>query len=173
MEESVKRALCSHLADLGLFEVISEQEWRLAGFEGTSGGNEAVKEFLKTRVNELASTDAGFALNFFLSDPPIRPDPEFMRVEEPIPSTPSKGLFQREKKTLPKGSADPSNLQIVKKVGRQMGSYITLEKEFIDRVAGTHTSRAEARKIFNVALAKIGSKAKPQSWEQISRRRHK
>ncbi|CCQ91658.1 hypothetical protein NITGR_750016 [Nitrospina gracilis 3/211] len=94
-------------------------------------------------------------------------------MDEPAPSVRSKGLFQREKKTLPKGSADPSNLQIVKKVGRQMGSYITLEKEFIARIVGTYTTRAEARKIFNAALVKIRDKAQPQSWEQISRRRHK
>ncbi|MCF8720538.1 hypothetical protein [Nitrospina gracilis] len=173
VEIRVRQALCLYLADLGLFEVVSEQEWRLIGFDGPVEDEEAVRKYLKKRVSELACTDAGFALVYFLNDPPDRPEPEFLRMEEPPPSARSKGLFPREKKIPPKGSADPSNLQIVKKVGRQMGSYIALEKEFIDRVVGTHTTRAEARKIFNAALAKIRSKAKPQSWEQISRRRHK
>ena len=64
-------------------------------------------------------------------------------------------------------------MQIVKKMGRQMESFMELEKTFLEKLQGTRTTRKDARKIFNFALSKIKQKAEPQSWEQLSRRRHR
>ncbi|CAI2718230.1 hypothetical protein [Nitrospina watsonii] len=169
----LSRALFLHLADLDLFEAAGDNAWRLNGFAGNEADADALHAFLQARTRELACTEAGFALIYFLKNPPQRPEPEFLKQGKQGPPPRSKDLFRSEKKALPKGSADPSNLQIVKKVGRQMESFMALEKQFIERVQGTHTTRRDARKIYNAALGKIRDRAAPQSWEQISRRRHK
>lgn len=172
LDAALGRALFLHLADLGVFEPDTEDHWRLKDYEGAPDEDEAVRGFLQERLRGLACTEAGFALVYFMKDPPARPEPEFMKTtEEGSPR--SKKLFDKETKTLPKGSSDPSNLQIVKKIGRQLQSYMDLEKQFIERLEGTHTTRRDARRIFNAALEKIGNKAERRSWEQLSRRRHK
>ncbi|WP_042251125.1 hypothetical protein [Nitrospina gracilis] len=65
LEPPLQKALSLHLADLGLFKAVSENEWRLVGFEGLMEDEVAVREFMKKRVSELACTDAGFALVYF------------------------------------------------------------------------------------------------------------
>jgi hypothetical protein len=171
LDAPLGRALFLHLADLGVFEADTGDAWRLKDFEGSLDDVEALLAFLHKRLRELTCTDAGFALIYFMKDPPQRPEPEFLKTKE-TKSRPKK-LFDKEPKTLPKESSDPSNLQIVKKIGKQLQSFVDLEKQFIERVQGPHTTRQDARRIFNAALEKFGNKAERRSWEQLSRRRHK
>lgn len=165
------QALFTYLADLGVFTEEADGAWRLNGFDGPLDNAEALKAFLERRVREAASIPAGFALVYFMRNPPERPEPEFLKTKEA--TTPPAKLFGKEPKTLPRRSSDPSNLQIVKKVGRQLQSFIEMENQFIEQVQGCHTTRQAARRIFNAVLEKIGNKAERRDWEQLSRRRHK
>ncbi|NIP99626.1 MAG: hypothetical protein GWM98_03650, partial [Nitrospinaceae bacterium] len=74
---------------------------------------------------------------------------------------------------MPERASDFSNLQIVKKVGRQLKPFLELEKNLLSRLQGPHTGKEDAQKIFNYILGKTQHKAQPRQWEQLSRRRHK
>ncbi len=74
---------------------------------------------------------------------------------------------------LDRPSSNLSNLQLVKKYGRQVQSFVELEKSFTDKLLGEHTTLKEARKLFNFILSRMKQKTEPRPWEQLSRRRHK
>ena len=73
----------------------------------------------------------------------------------------------------PERASDLSNLQIVKKVGRQLEPFLKAESTIVSRLIGEHTSKADARLLFNYMFGKMGSKAQPRKWEQLSRKRHR
>ncbi len=79
----------------------------------------------------------------------------------------------RREQHAEKKASDLSNLQIVKKIGRQLEPFIELEKKFNQCVEGPNTSKEEARILFSYLLGKNREKGKPREWEQLSRRRHK
>jgi len=158
-------ALCCHLVDLGVLEKSDGENWRLA----QSGDSSlTVDEEMKKRLNDLCATEQGFALRYFLKDPPpIAND----NLDEDVPEADHKSTSNPQ--LLGQKTSNLSNLQIVKKYGRQVQSFIELEKSYTEKLLGPHTTSKEARKIFNFILSRLQQKTEPRSWEQLSRRRHK
>lgn len=167
VDETLVKAFLHHLADLGFFRVEGER-WTANDIDGDFTADRWRAELLQ-RLDVLSATERGFVAHFFLGHksgfPPHFPDElhlDASSAKEP-PAKPA----------LPGRAADLSNLQIVKKLGRQMQPFIELEKNFLARLAGPFTCTEDARKIFNYVLGKTHLKTTPMKWEQLGRRRHK
>lgn len=160
MPVEVVRAFFHHLADLGMFASRGEDLWYIP--EETS--EVPTREVIIQQLSVYAKKEASIIPYFILQDKDL---PDIFSFKAKLHTyQPAVGL---------KGvkSSDLSNLQIVKKVGRQMEPFIELEKSFVNHVIGPHTSPEEARILFNYALERSQEKVKPRPWEQLSRRRHK
>lgn len=158
-------ALCGHLADLGVLEKVEEENW---GFKPHLEGSLTIEEEMGKRLNDLCATEQGFALRYFLKDPPpVSNDTQ----DEETSGTESKPGSNPQ--LLDQKTSNLSNLQLVKKYGRQVQSFIELEKSYTEKLIGPQTTLKEARKIFNFVLSRMQQKTEPRAWEQLSRRRHK
>lgn len=164
-------AFMHHFADLGIFESVGDEgRWKLAGIDFDST-DKSIREKVLDRLEIVSATTAGFAVACFLGRPAnIAPAKKEISQSSPAKRTPLK--FKGETPNLEKAS-DLSNLQIVKKVGRQLQPFLEVEKETVSRLLGTHTQSREARLIFNFILRHTQTKAEPKKWEQLSRKRHK
>ncbi len=163
--------LLHHLADLKVVGKKDEGQWEVAGFSGSSPEAEDTGRF-RILLIDLCRSERGFAIKFFLKDLPeeialTAQDPEGFKGHL------SDGLVGEEGQVLPRSSSNLSNLQIVKKVGRQLSPLIELETWYLKHLEGVHTTRQEARHLFNFILGRIKPKQEPRAWEQLSRRRHK
>jgi hypothetical protein len=168
VDAELAKAFLHHLADIGLFRVDGES-WTAEGIDGGLPADRLRAELLP-RLDALSATERGFAAHFFLAHksglPPVLP--EGLQLDAPQAKSPS-----TRQTALPGRTADPSNLQIVKKLSRQLQPFLDLEKNFLARLAGTFTTRQDAQKIFHYVLGKIHPKTAPMRWEQLSRRKHK
>ena len=174
INEDQARSLFLHLADLGVFELDQAGIWKLQDHEPIKTPA-AVKSFIKKSLTELAQTEEGFAIDYFLAGSSQIPE-EVSKVPEKDSDSASrnkKKVFSSSKKSTPAKTSDPSTLQIVKKYGRQIQSFMELEQDMVDRLMGKHTTKSDARRIFNFVLGKMKVKTQPRPWEQLSRRRHK
>lgn len=160
-------ALCCHLADLGVLEKVGKEDWRLIP---TSDSSLTVKEEIGKRLSDLCDTEQGFALRYFLKDPP---PPSIVKGIYGEGATGMEDKLESNPQLLDQRTSNLSNLQIVKKYGRQVQSFIELETSYTEKLLGPQTTLKEARKIFNFILSRMQQKTEPRSWEQLSRRRHK
>jgi hypothetical protein len=167
VEDATVSALCYHLADLGVLEKSGDENWKLTS---SSQSSLPVEEEMSRLLNDLCATEKGFALRYFLEDPPPS-----QTTDEPQDqgSSEAKENPKSNPQLLDQKTSNLSNLQIVKKYGRQVQSYIELEKSYTQKLLGSHTTLKEARKIFNFILSRMQQKTEPRPWEQLSRRRHK
>lgn len=154
-------AFMHHFADLGVFEAVDVNRWILSGVdENLSPTEDAIRDQLEI----LSRTQDGFAVAYFLGR---RPEPSLPKLKDSSVSQPVVKTPEREI------ASDLSNLQIVKKVGRQLQPFLDFEKETVSRLQGKHTQAKEVRLIFNFILRQTLQKAVPKKWEQLSRKRHK
>jgi hypothetical protein len=165
LEDETLYSLLNYLIDLGL--LISTEndsfEW-----QGLSNDVERVEQIrvMQTDFLRLSQSEPGFALPFF-----VKIDTELPTLESLI-ETKEKNV---KSKTIsqPKSSSDLSNFQIVKKVGRQLEPFLKAESAIVSRLIGVRTTKADAQQLFHYIFGKIGSKAEPRKWEQLSRKRHR
>lgn len=172
--EDVVRALILHLADLGLFFPTGEDAWGVSGVE-TTQSPAGIGTALAGRVESLGRSEQGRFLPYFLG-------PRAGGALPGIPGAtdaPQPPVSPAEPGSLEKAGlegrrvSDLSNLQIVKKVGRQFQPFLEMEKKFLATVVGRYASREDAGRLFNYILAQTQEKGKSRPWEQLSRRRHK
>ena len=165
LDDETIYALLNYLIDLGLI-VFTENdsfEW-----QGLSKDVERVEKIrvMQTDFLRMSQSEPGFALPFF-----VRIDIELPTLESLIvtkeKNVKSKIISQ------PKSSSDLSNFQIVKKVGRQLEPFLKAESTIVSRLIGARTNKADAQQLFHYIFGKIGSKAQPRKWEQLSRKRHR
>lgn len=167
VNEATVAALCGHLADLGVLAKTGEEDWQLVS---PSDGTMEVEKVLEQRLYDLCASESGFALRYFLKNPPVSkimsdsPDQQKSNTAADSKSNPQ---------LLDQKTSNLSNLQLVRKYGRQVESFVELEKSYTEKLLGPHTTLKEARKIFNFMLSRMKQKTEPRSWEQLSRRRHK
>jgi hypothetical protein len=160
-------AYMHHFADLGILESIAEEgKWQLSGIDSDSC-SENIRQKVFDQLEVLSHTTAGFAVACFLGRRPELPPAEKESSGRDASSKINAGAPNREI------ASDLSNLQIVKKVGRQLQPFLELEKTTVSRLLGNHTQLKEARTIFNFILRHTKTKAEPKKWEQLSRKRHK
>ncbi len=121
-------------------------------------------------LKEESETQGGFAIGYFLRSKPKKyfpkNPPEILKekLEKPV----KKNIF-----SAPGKASDLSNLQIVKKVGKQLLPFLELENKYISTLKGEYVSKDDAKRLFQYILPQIKEKGKPKQWEQLSRRRHK
>ena len=124
-------------------------------------------QVMRDGMIRIAHTEIGFAMPFFIG---------FKKLKLPAIESllESKVLAVRNKNTpKPEVASDLSNLQIVKKVGRQLKPFLEAETIIVKRLIGKRTSKADARNLFQYMFGKMNSKAQPRKWEQLSRKRHR
>ncbi len=164
-------AFMHHFADMEILESTADMgKWKLAGIDLNSNP-ENIRDQVKGRLETVSRTQDGFAVAFFLGR-----STEIPAVNKETSESPSeKRTAPKIKKNTPNReiASDLSNLQIVKKVGRQLQPFLEMEKATVSRLVGTHTQPKEARVIFNFILRHTKTKAEPKKWEQLSRKRHK
>mgnify|MGYP003690142199 FL=1 len=165
LDDETIYALLNYLIDLGL--IVSTEndffEW-----QGLSKDVQRVEKIrvMQTDFLRLSQSEPGFALPFFV------------RIDTGLPTLESL-IETNEKKAKskiigqPAASSDLSNLQIVKKVGRQLEPFLKAESAIVTRLIGVHTTKSDAQQLFHYIFGKIGSKAEPRKWEQLSRKRHR
>ena len=159
-------ALCGHLADLGILQKTGEDNW---SFVGLPGSLLKAEQGVEQRLIDIGATEKGFALRYFLKNFSLS---QVTDVESPE-SSETENNSTNNPELLGQKTSNLSNLQIVKKYGRQVQSFVQLEKKYTEKLLGPHTTLREARKIFNFILGRMKQKTEPRSWEQLSRRRHK
>ena len=167
-------SLFLHLADLEVFAEGEENLWVLRHPE-TINTPSAVKSFIEKRLTDLAQTEEGFAIGYFLTGSSKTPK-EVSKDPDKNSDKPPSGKKEHpgsSNKSLPAKTSDPSTLQIVKKYGRQIQSFMELEQDMVGRLMGKRVTKSDARRIFNFVLGKMKVKTEPRPWEQLSRRRHK
>jgi len=167
VDDATVTALCGHLADLGVLEKTGKENWKLVPY---TEGSLPVEEEIKKILDDLCVTEKGFALRYFLkehSSPQITDNSHGQETSE------TKVDPKNNPQLLDQRTSNLSNLQLVKKYGRQVESFVELEKSYTERLLGPHTTLKEARKIFNFVLSRMKQKTEPRPWEQLSRRRHK
>ena len=165
LEDETLYALLNYLIDLGLL-VSTENDF--LEWQGLSNDVERVEKIrvMQTDFLRLSQSEPGFALPFFV------------RIDTGLPTLESL-IETKEKKAKskiigqPEASSDLSNLQIVKKVGRQLEPFLIAESTIVSRLIGVRTTKADAQQLFHYIFGKIGSKAEPRKWEQLSRKRHR
>ena len=93
-------------------------------------------------------------------------------LPDELESSESDTVLSKDRPLISK-SSDLSNLQIVKKVGRQLSPFLEMEKKYIARLEGPQTSKKDAQKMYQYIFGKTFQKSTPLPWQQLSRRRHK
>ena len=156
------RPLIKHLADLGAFENCGDDIWALANSEAPDS-RERIRDDLSRHFVSLRQKESGFILKYFSRE--IHPGMEFDLPAKDAGFTKSGGGL--------KITADLSNYQIVRKMGRQLSPFIELENDIVSRLEGRHVTRSDAKILFKFVLSKMRKAEKPRQWEQISRKRHK
>ena len=166
LEDETLYALIKYLIDLGLLVPSENDSLRWRGLVNDLEKDEQ-RSVMQTDLLRVSKSEPGFALPFFIRLQTVK-----LPTLESLVGTVEK---KAESKTIPKPerSSDLSNLQIVKKVGRQLEPFLKAESTIVSRLIGEHTTKSDARRLFHYIFGKLGSKAQPRKWEQLSRKRHR
>ena len=168
LEGEIIVAFLHYLADLKVFNITSDSGWELDGFPGK--WNEDIIKKTSAKLKNLCGTEKGFAVGYFLRgnnkyEP--RCGPENMNSNSMSKSLDKERIFDSQK------SSNLSNLQIVKKVGRQLSPFLDMEKKYLKQLKGGHVNEKEAQLLYRYILTKMLPKPAPLPWQQLSCRRHK
>jgi hypothetical protein len=166
LEDETLYAFLNYLMDLGLIVPTENDSLRWRSLASDLEWHEQ-KPLMQAELLTVSQTKLGFALPFFIKFESI----ELPTLESLIGTDEKKSRSKIIPK--PERASDLSNLQIVKKVGRQLGPFLKAESTIVSRLIGEHTAKNDARRLFNYMFGKMGSKAQPRKWEQLSRKRHR
>ncbi len=160
-----------YLADLNVLEYQPGRNLRLTGIKEGVMADE-VKNYLHNSLDDLRVTKGGFAIVYFLSCfSEEKPPP--LKLENSSPQQERKSFFGKNISSGKTKSSDLSNLQIVKKWGDQLRTYLDLEQQTIARLRGKYTSQEDAQWLFSYILNKTRQQAPAKKWEQVSRKKHR
>ena len=166
LEEGTVYSLLHYLEDLELLVPGENIEFVWKDLpEGLS--LEEKVQFIQNGLKKMASTKLGFALPFFIKIENV----ELPTIQSMVES--GKNFDENKRYFKSETTSDLSNLQIVKKVGKQLKPFLEAEKSIVERLTGKHMSKSDARKLFQYIFGKINVKAPPKKWEQLSRKRHR
>jgi hypothetical protein len=166
LEDETLYAFLNYLIDLGLLIPSENDSLRWKGLANDLEKHEQIP-VIQTDLLGASQSEPGFALPFF-----IRLETNKLPTLESLIGTEDE---KARSKIIPKAerSSDLSNLQIVKKVGRQLEPFLKAESTIVSRLIGEHTTKVDAQRLFHYIFGKLGSKAQPRKWEQLSRKRHR
>jgi len=166
LEKETVYSLLHHLEDLKLLVALDNETLMWRELKGGMSLNQQI-QVMRDGMMRIANTEIGFAIPFFIG---------FEKLKLPaIESLLEPEQLTVKNKTIPKPelASDLNNLQIVKKVGRQLKPFLQAESFIVKKLLGNRTSKADARKLFQYMFWKENSKAQPREWEQLSRKRHR
>jgi hypothetical protein len=163
-EDETLYALLNYLIDLELLVSSENDSLRWQGLANDLEREEQIP-LMQADLLKMSQSEPGFALPFFI------------KFENNTLPTLESLIDAEEKKTKinpkPERASDLSNLQIVRKVGRQLEPFLKAESTIVSRLIGERTTKTDARLLFHYMFGKMGSKAQPKKWEQLSRKRHR
>ena len=171
LSEEVAESFLMHLSDLDALVQVDENIWEWKDC-GSQIQCESLIALVQEHLESLCDSESGFALPYFigfknltkksLDALPLSKDSLGKVVNRKHPGT-----------KVVKPASDLSNLQIVKKVGKQLQPFLKIEESIVSRLMGKHVSKQDAQKLFHYMFGKMGTKAEPRIWEQLSRKRHR
>ena len=174
LTEEVAYPFFKHLADLEVLIPCDGDLWAWKGFD-SQDDSENLLDTIKSDIESLCDSSRGFALPYFIGYKEIYKKP--LQLD---PKPDSKGSLEKDENRKHsivspgiKPASDLSNLQIVKKVGKQLQPFLQIEASTVSQLTGKHVSKQDAQKLFHYMFGKMGSKAEPRVWEQLSRKRHR
>ncbi len=176
LSEELVGSFLMHLADLGALLPLDGDAW-----EWRTRNSEAESKNLIARVKKdiesLCDSESGFALPYFIGyKNSYKKSLQFGDEVDTSSKNSTKANVTQQRSEIfssIKPAADLSNLQIVKKSGKQLQPFLQLEETVVSRLTGRHASKQDAQKLFHYMFGKIGIKAEPRVWEQLSRKRHR
>ncbi len=167
LTNEVAESFLRHLADLGVLIPLDGDIWGWSDCDSQVDSKNLIAKVQKD-IEALSDSESGFALAYFIG---------YKNLEKKSLSakTDSKSINQKgnELSSAGKPASDLSNLQIVKKVGKQLQPFLQIEEAVVSRLVGKHAGKQDAQKLFHYMFSKVGSKAEPRVWEQLSRKRHR
>ena len=166
IDDETTYSFLHYLEDLKLIIRCANDDLRWQGLEECVDEDEN-KQNIKNGILQMSQTESGFALPFFIGFESI----ELPAIESLI--RPESKKVKNKDIPQPEPASDLSNLQIVKKVGRQLKPFLEAESTIVSRLIGERTTKTDARYLFQYIFGKINSKAQPRKWEQLSRKRHR
>ena len=166
LSEELVGSFLRHLADLGVLLPCDDDVWEWCNSE-VELKNLIAR--IKNDLESLSDSESGFALAYFIGYKKLNKKPLDDKVD-------SKDNINRKQSKLPpdiKPASDLSNLQIVKKTGKQLQPFLQIEESVVSRLIGKHAGKQDAQKLFHYMFGKVCAKAEPRVWEQLSRKRHR
>jgi len=170
LKEEGTKSFLQHLADLGVLVSTDENIWQWKDCDSTIDLEKLILR-IQSDLELLSDTEAGFALAYFIGYKDLKRKSFFTETD----SLDSKNANQKGKESASQGkpTSSLSNLQIVKKVGKQLQPFLQIEEAVVSRLIGNYVNKQDAQKLFHYMFGKAGSKAEPKVWEQLSRKRHR
>ena len=170
LKEDVTESFLRHLAELGVLVSVDDDMWQWKDCDPPLDSEKLISK-IQSDLELLSDTEPGFALAYFIGYKDLNKKPFFTIAG----SLDSKNANQKSKVFASSGKpvSNLSNLQIVKKVGKQLQPFLQIEEAVVSRLIGKYTDKQDAQKLFHYMFGKVGSKAEPRVWEQLSRKRHK
>jgi hypothetical protein len=171
VNDEVAESLIKHLVDLGAMDRVDDDfVWH--SYKSENNSSDLLNTIQKNLILHCES-DSGFALPYFIGFENLSKKPleSITSIHRSNPRTSVNNPSQNTMMGPP--ASDLSNLQIVKKVGKQLQPFLQLEETLVTRLIGKHVCKQDAQKLFHYMFAKIGVKAKPRTWEQLSRKKHR
>ena len=166
LSEELVGSFLRHLADLGVLLPCDDDAWERCNSE-VELKNLIAR--IKNDLESLSDSESGFALAYFIGYKKLNKKPLDDKVD-------SKDNINRKQSKLPpdiKPASDLSNLQIVKKTGKQLQPFLQIEESVVSRLTGKHVGKQDAQKLFHYMFGKVCAKAEPRVWEQLRRKRHR
>lgn len=168
LKEDTAESFLLHLADLGALVLVDENIWGWKDCDSTIDSDNLIP-LIKNELELLSDTEPGFALAYFIGFKDLNRKPFFTATD----SSRMKNNHKRRLESSGKPASDLSNLQIVKKVGKQLQPFLQVEESVVSRLIGKYVDKQKAQKLFHYMFSKTGTKAEPRAWEQLSRKRHR
>lgn len=170
LKEDVTESFLRHLAELNILVSVDADMWQWKGCDSSVESEKLISR-VKSDLELLSDTEPGFALAYFIGYKDLIKKPLFTITGSPD----SKSANQKGKESAPrdKPASNLSNLQIVKKVGKQLQPFLQIEEAVVSRLIGKYVDKQDAQKLFHYMFGKAGAKAEPKVWEQLSRKRHR
>ena len=170
LNEDITESFLRHLADLEALIQVNDDSWCWSGCDSNVELKNLI-ELVQDDLELLSNEESGFALAYFIGYKDLNKKPLFANEGD----SKSKKINKKNGGLVPedKPASDLSNLQIVKKVGKQLQPFLQMEEAVISRLVHKHVGKQDAQKLFHYMFGKVGSKAEPRVWEQLSRKRHR
>ncbi|MBC8287310.1 MAG: hypothetical protein H8E42_07535 [Nitrospinae bacterium] len=170
LSEEVTESFLRHLADLEVLVPVDEDIWQW-GVCNSMVDSTSLIAMVQADLELLNDAESGFALSYFIGFKDLNKRSIFNKTD----STDSENINQKSSELVPEGkpASDFSNLQIVKKVGKQLQPFLQMEEAVISRLVAKYVGKQDAQRLFHYMFGKVGSKAEPRVWEQLSRKRHR